>query len=166
MIAVLLVPTYLAPSPIHGIGIFAAAPISAGTAVWRLDEPFDQVVDEVMLARLDTVAQLQVQRYAYLDPLRRVRVLCGDDARFFNHADDANCRDAPDSEGMVTVAVRDVAEGEELTWDYAEQGTRFWDLCSRCVTAWLLDEPGQPALNVTDTVAPADFVIVEVSYIP
>jgi SET domain-containing protein len=122
----LLVPTYLAPSAIHGIGLFAAEPLNAGTPVWRLDEPFDQVVDETALARLDTFAQLQVRRYAYLDPLRRVRILCGDDARFFNHADDANCRDDLASEGTVTVTVRDVAEGEELTWDYNEQGAQVW----------------------------------------
>jgi len=122
----LLVPTYLAPSAIHGIGLFAAEPIGAGTPIWQLDEPFDQVVDETSLARLDTVAQLQVRRYAYLDPLRRVRILCGDDARFFNHADDANCRDDPESEGTVTVTIRDVAEGEELTWDYGEQGAQVW----------------------------------------
>jgi SET domain-containing protein len=119
---VLLVPTYLAPSAIHGIGLFAAEPIRAGTQIWRLDEPFDQVVDGRSLVGLDTVAQLQVQRYAYLDPLRKVRILCGDDARFFNHSDDPNCRDAPGSEGTVTVTVRDVADGEELTWDHGEQG--------------------------------------------
>jgi SET domain-containing protein len=120
--AMLLVPTYLAPSTIHGIGLFATVPIGSGTPVWRLDEPFDQIVDEATFARLDTVAQLQIQRYAYIDPLRRVRVLCADDARFFNHAEDANCRDEPGSGGRVTVTVRAVAEGEELTWDYGEQG--------------------------------------------
>jgi SET domain-containing protein len=119
----LRVPTYLAPSPIHGIGLFAAAPIAAGTQVWRLDPAFDRAVDEVALADLPTVPQLLVQRYAYLDPVRRVRILCADDARFFNHADDANCRDEPGSDGLVTVTVRDVADGEELTWDYREQGT-------------------------------------------
>ena len=119
----LLVPTYLAPSPLHGIGLFAAVPIPAGTLVWQIDEPFDQVVDEAAFGELAPVAQLQLQRYAYLDPYRRVRVLCCDDARFFNHADDANCRDAPGGRGDATVAIRDVAEGEELTWDYSEQGT-------------------------------------------
>jgi SET domain-containing protein len=118
----LLVPTFLAPSPIHGIGLFAAAPIPAGAAVWRLDEAFDRAVDEGALSGLGVVAQLQVQRYAYIDPDRRVRVLCADDARFFNHAEEANCRDAPESDGRITVAVRDIAEGEELTWDYREQG--------------------------------------------
>ena len=119
----LLVPTFLAASPIHGIGLFAAAPIPAGTQVWSLDPAFDRPVDEVALASLPTVAQLQVQRYAYVDPVRRVRVLCADDARFFNHADDANCGDEAGSEGLVTVALRDIADGEELTWDYREQGT-------------------------------------------
>jgi uncharacterized protein len=119
----LLVPTFLAPSAIHGIGLFAAEPIAAGTRVWRLDPTFDLTVDEVAFAGLAPVAQSLVQRYAYADPIRRVRILCADDARFFNHADDANCRDEPGSEGLVTVAVRDIEEGEELTWDYREQGT-------------------------------------------
>lgn len=119
----LLVPTFLAPSAIHGIGLFAGAPIAAGARVWQLDPAFDRPVDEVAFAGLAPAAQLRVQRYAYLDPVRGVRVLCADDARFFNHADDANCRDEPGSEGLVTVAVRDIAEGEELTWDYREQGT-------------------------------------------
>ena len=119
----LLVPTFLAPSAIHGIGLFAAAPIAAGIPVWRHDRAFDLVVDEVAFAALGPVAQLQVQRYAYIDPVLRARILCADGARFFNHADDANCRDDPDSGGLVTVTVRDVADGEELTWDYREQGT-------------------------------------------
>jgi SET domain-containing protein len=118
---VLRVPTYLAASPIHGIGLFAAAPIPAGTVVWRRDEQFDHAVDEVALVELEPVAQLQIQRYAYVDPIRRLRILCADDARFFNHADDANCRDASDGDGEVTEAVRDIGEGEELTWDYREQ---------------------------------------------
>lgn len=117
----LLVPTFLALSPIHGIGLFAAEPIGGGTAVWRLDEPFDRAVDEIALASIGAVARSQIDRYAYSDPSRQLRVLCADDARFFNHADDANCRDDPASGGTVTVAVRDIATGEELTWDYAEQ---------------------------------------------
>ena len=122
----LRVPTFLAPSPIHGTGLFAAAPILAGEEIWRLDVAFDVVVDEVALARLGTVAELQVQRYAYVDPVRRVRVLCSDDARSFNHADDANCGDGPSGDGSRTVALRDIAAVEELTWDYCEQG--FLDL--------------------------------------
>jgi len=123
---VLLVPTYLAQSSIHGIGLFAAVPVVAGTPVWRLDEPFDQVIDHRLLARLPEAAQRQVLHYSYFDPVRRVRILCGDDARFFNHADDANCGDAPGSRGDVTVTVRDVGRGEELTWDYSEQGPEVW----------------------------------------
>jgi len=120
---VLRVATFLAPSVIHGIGLFAAVPIAAGTLVWELDAPFDRALDEVALAALEPVAQLQLERYAYIDPERRVRVLCADDARFFNHADDANCRDAAGGDGTRTVAVRDIVAGEELTWDYREQQT-------------------------------------------
>ena len=31
----LLVPTRLAQSAIHGLGVFAVAPIAKGTAIWR-----------------------------------------------------------------------------------------------------------------------------------
>jgi SET domain-containing protein len=120
----LRVATFIAPSAIHGIGLFAAVPIAAGTLVWQLDVPFDRALDEVALAALEPIAQLQIERYAYVDPDRQVRVLCADDARFFNHADDANCRDEAASDGTRTVAVRDIVAGEELTWDYREQRTK------------------------------------------
>lgn len=128
----LLVPTFLAPSPIHGVGLFAAAPIPAGVRVWRLDPAFDREVDEVELAALAAVARSQIQRYAYVDPMRRVRILCADDARFFNHADDANCGDEDGCDGLVTVALRDIAGGEELTWDYREQGSIGFRAFSPC----------------------------------
>ncbi len=46
-------------------------------------------------------------------------MLCGDDARFFNHSDTPNCFDFPDERGGTTVAARDIDPGEELTSDYA-----------------------------------------------
>jgi hypothetical protein len=51
--------------------------------------------------------------------VRRKLVLCGDDARFFNHEDEPTCRDFPDLDGGTTVAARDIELGEELTCDYA-----------------------------------------------
>ena len=52
-------------------------------------------------------------------------VLCGDDARFFNHSPSPNCVDIYDSShGLddahdVTIAARDILPGEELTCDDA-----------------------------------------------
>ena len=46
----LRVATRLAPSQIHGLGLFATEPIPAGTLVWDFDDPSDQ---KLPVARLD-----------------------------------------------------------------------------------------------------------------
>ncbi|MFW6079231.1 MAG: SET domain-containing protein [Gemmatimonadota bacterium] len=117
----LLVETRLAPSSIHGIGIFADRFIPEGTTVWAFVSGFDLVVDPDELSRLSEPARRQFRKYSYLDPHLRKYVLCFDDARFMNHADEPNLLDTPTSaEGMgVTVAARDIEAGEELTCDYS-----------------------------------------------
>jgi SET domain-containing protein len=119
---VLRVATRIGPSAIHGLGLFAAAPIPAGTVVWTFDAGLDVVLDERLVAELPPGARTHLDRYAYQDPVRRARVLCVDDARFFNHAAPANCGDSPVAGPDVTIALRDIAADEELTWDYAESG--------------------------------------------
>jgi SET domain-containing protein len=113
----LLVKTCLAPSRIHGIGLFASEPIPRGTVVWRRNPAVDVALSDGDLARLAEPCRAQVLRYAYLDPTIRRWILCGDDARFFNHADRPNCRDTREVDGE-TVAARDIEAGEELTADY------------------------------------------------
>ena len=115
----LLVKTFLAPSRIHGIGLFAAEGIPAGTVIWRMSPIIDIELSLADLDRLAGPSRAQVDKYTYMDLVRGKRELCGDDARFFNHDDDPNCHDFPDAEGGTTVAARDIEEGEELTCDYA-----------------------------------------------
>lgn len=40
----LLVPTFLSQSPIHGLGLFAAEPVSQGAVVWKFAPGFDLTV--------------------------------------------------------------------------------------------------------------------------
>jgi len=115
----LLVKTFLAPSRIHGIGLFAAQRIPKGTVIWRLHPVIDIELTDAELATLAGPAHEQVRKYTYVDLVRGKHVLCGDDARFFNHDDAPNCHDFPDADGGTTVAARDIEEGEELTSDYA-----------------------------------------------
>jgi SET domain-containing protein len=115
----LLVKTYLAPSRIHGIGLFAGQPIAKGTVVWRLDLVIDVELTEADIEALAPPAREQIRKYTYMDLVRGKYVLCGDDARFFNHSDAPNCHDYPDGDGGTTVAARDIGEGEELTSDYS-----------------------------------------------
>lgn len=115
----LLVKTYLGESGIHGIGLFAAQRIPAGTVVWRLEPTLDLELSAGQIEALAPPARDQIRKYTYLDLVRKSYVLCGDDARFFNHSDAPNCHDFPDADGGTTVAARDIPEGEELTSDYA-----------------------------------------------
>ncbi len=115
----LLVKTFLAPSRIHGIGLFAAQRIPKGTVIWRMHPAIDLELTDANLEALAEPAREQIRKYTYLDLVRGKYVLCGDDARFFNHDDDPCCHDFPNAEGGSTVAARDIEEGEELTSDYA-----------------------------------------------
>lgn len=116
----LLVPTRLAQSPIHGFGVFAAAAIAKGAPVWRfapgLDMQFEASVVETLPAHVRTF----FSHYGYLDRNVGRIILCFDDARFVNHSDMPNVATdyALDAYG-VDVALRDIAAGEELTMDYA-----------------------------------------------
>jgi uncharacterized protein len=116
----LLVKTHLDKSRIHGIGLFASEPIRKGTVIWRLDPSIDVQLTADQIEALAPPARGQIRKYTYRDRVLGMYVLCGDDARFFNHDLDPNCHDLPDSDGGTTVAARDIAAGEELTCDYAQ----------------------------------------------
>lgn len=115
------VKTYLAPSAIEGIGLFAAEPIAEGTVVWRFDPPIDQTFSREAVATLPELARDFVARYAYFDERLGLYVFCGDNARFMNHASAPNVRGAyPEGEARegIDVACRAIAAGEEITCDY------------------------------------------------
>jgi SET domain-containing protein len=116
----LLVRTTLDISRIHGIGLFAAEFIREGTILWRLHPNIDILLTEEQINELAAPSQEQTRRYTYRDRYSGLYVLCGDDARFFNHSDDPNCLDIVNSaEEELTIARRDIEPGEELTCDYA-----------------------------------------------
>lgn len=114
----MLVPTYVAPSPIEGVGIFAAEDIPAGTAIWHFDPVFDRVFP---LREVDAMAPVQrdyVERYGYTHMLDDGYVVIeSDNGRFMNHSARPNTDfTRPD----VGYAIRDIRAGEEITCDYGE----------------------------------------------
>jgi SET domain-containing protein len=114
----LLIPNYVGPSPIEGVGVFAAAPVRKGTAIWSLDKRFDQVL---AAADIDALAEEQrsfVERYGYTHTTRpELTVLEMDNGRFMNHSAHPN---TDFTDPVVGWAIRDIAEGEEITCNYAE----------------------------------------------
>ena len=114
----LLVPTYVAPSTIEGVGVFAEVPVPAGAVIWRLDPALDRLIPRDAVACLDPLFQRFVERYSYpypYDPGLLIVEL--DNGRFMNHADAPNTRFSDPDAGFT---LRDIAAGEELTCNYAE----------------------------------------------
>lgn len=116
----LLVETYLDKSSIHGIGLFAAQDIPKGTLIWLFNQLLDKKYTKDELKCIKGPVCEQIFKYIYLDIISGIYVLCGDDARFFNHSDEPNCLDLyfSDREDGGTFAARNIKIGEELTCDY------------------------------------------------
>lgn len=108
------VPTYLKRSSIHGVGVFTPEPIGAGTVVWDFDPEVDWRMAPEVLDRFPEPYQARLRTWCYREEESGLYVLCGDNARFMNHSPTPNCDDS----GARTVAIRDIAAGEELTCDY------------------------------------------------
>lgn len=112
----MLVPTYLAISDIHGVGLFSAEPIVKGTHVWEHMVGLEVVIDPAKLPTYPEPVQLYLKRYCYPHPLEAGKwVLDGDNGRFYNHSEDPNC---DFKQPMFGIAIRDIAKGEELTCNY------------------------------------------------
>ena len=119
----MLVPTYVAPSKIEGVGVFAAEPIPKGVLIWRLDPDLDRLIRRSELGGLPPLFHKFVERYGYPYPHDpEVLIVELDNGRFMNHADRPNTRfDDPDA-GFT---LRDIAADEELTCNYAEFDPSF-----------------------------------------
>jgi hypothetical protein len=118
----LRVPTYVAPSPIAGLGLFAATRLPAGCIVWEFTEGVDWRIGPTELALFPEPYQSRLRHYLYQED-SGIYVLCGDNAKYMNHSDTPNC---DDPEGEHTVTNRVVRASEELTCDY-----RSFDLEAR-----------------------------------
>lgn len=112
----LLIHATAGPSPIHGTGLFARQSISVGTLIWQLDPSVDRAVTKAELDGWPIDEQERLRNFIYVDVVTGLYVLCGDDARYMNHADVPNTRTV----GNQTFATRDIRPGEELTCDYRE----------------------------------------------
>ena len=114
----LLVPTYVAPSRLEGVGVFAGEAVRSGTLIWKLDPGFDRLVPKESVPRLEPAVRAFIERYAYplmADPSLLVVEL--DNGRFMNHSPTPNTRfDDPDAGYAIT----DIVADEEILCDYGE----------------------------------------------
>lgn len=111
----LCIKTSVRPSKISGLGLFTEEDITKGTIVWEFNHVLDKVFSKKDLSKLSFNSRKQILNYSYLDNSLGGYVLCGDDARFFNHSENCNC---DDSMSNITIANRNILAGEELTVNY------------------------------------------------
>lgn len=119
----MLIPTYVAPSSIEGVGIFAAENVPAGTPIWRLDPNLDRLLSPEQIAALPAIHREFVERYGYPyphDPSLTIIEL--DNGRFMNHSTAPNTRFSDPDSGFTTVAIQ---AHDELVCDYSEFDPNF-----------------------------------------
>lgn len=135
----LRVPTYVAPSSIAGVGLFAATDLPANAVIWEYAEGVDWKITPSELILFPEPFQSRLRHYLYQED-SGVYVLCGDNAKYMNHSDHPNC---DDTGGEYTVTTRAIKAGEELTCDY-----RLFDLESK---NFGISFNGQPVGAARDT---------------
>jgi uncharacterized protein len=117
-------------SLIKGSGVFAVNPIRKGETViiWH---PKKQLT-------LSDITNLSDAEKHYVLPLdQNTFLLMGEPERYVNHSCDPNTR----VHKLADVAIRDIKAGEEITGDYANDGTLIGFSCNcgsiNCSKGWI-----------------------------
>lgn len=143
-LTMLLIDTYVGPSAIEGVGVFAAEPIRKGQLIYRFEPSFDRLIGLAELEQMPESIRRFVDRYTYPHPTESGKlVLDADNGRHMNHSLQPNT-DFKDS--VFGYAIADIAPGEEITCNYAEFEPDFYMLPSM-VTAHAAAAPMQAKAN-------------------
>lgn len=117
----LLVKTKVAPSKIHGLGLFADEDIAKGTVIWKFNEIIDKKIDPEILNSLPETAREFILTYAYLENGKYI--LCCDNDQYTNHSETPNVDTISDP--SKSIAVKDIKKGEEILEDYRTYDSDF-----------------------------------------
>jgi len=103
----------IAPSPIHGLGGFAKAPVPAGGRVIEYVG--------VRITKAESARRCEAQNW-FIFGLDEEQDLDGNvewnAARFLNHSCEPNCEAVCEEGRIWIVALRDIAAGAEITFNY------------------------------------------------
>lgn len=125
----LKVPTYVADSPIGGLGLFAGRDIEEGELVWEFNPKTVWILTQEEVNALPERFKILIHTYSYL--FEGNWYFCVDNSRFMNHSDTPNTLE--DTTGVIGQsnpagkdrAVRKILKGEELTCNY-KQFDQHW----------------------------------------
>jgi SET domain-containing protein len=108
-------------SALHGLGVFATQRIAKGTRIIEyLGERVSHAEADSRYADKD---QSDSHTFLFIVDARTVidAGVDGNEARFVNHACQPNCESVIENRRVYIEAIRSIAAGEELTYDYQIQ---------------------------------------------
>ena len=112
----MLIPTDLKTSSIHGLGIFTVVPLAKGEHIWRLNPDFERLLPEDEVKKWPQFQQDFVYKYTYPHPAdQKLLILEVDNGRFMNHSLSPNTDFSSIYDGYAIV---DIPAGTELTCNY------------------------------------------------
>ena len=105
-------------SRIHGKGVFSVKPIRKGARV--IEYLGDRVTHKEADARYETKTTDDNHTFLFIVDRNTVidAAVGGNDARFINHQCSGNCESAIENRRVFIDAVRNIAPGDELGYDY------------------------------------------------
>ena len=119
----LTVSTYVAPSAIEGLGVFAGEFIERGRLMWSLNPKFDIFIYGEEIEGLTPHMQDFIARYSYPHlEMPGVAVVDSDNGRIMNHTLTPNTDFRIFDKGYALV---DIAQGDEITCNYHEFDPTF-----------------------------------------
>ena len=126
--------TEVRQSPIQGNGLFAKRLIQKGT-IWWVGQPGNVLLinQDQYLTLKNSICSLPIEGfektiliYSYFIACYDSLVFCLDNARFVNHSFTPNSGESPDRHPLVSMALRDILPGEEITEDYTSYDQCPW----------------------------------------
>jgi len=114
----LKVKTYIAPSSIEGIGLFADEDIKKDSIIWEFDEGFDLKIPKDKLERISDIKKAYLMKMGWFqgDEL----YVCCDNATFINHSETPNISEFCHE----LFATRDILKDEEIVEDYKDMDVK------------------------------------------
>jgi len=105
-------------SKVHGSGVFAVRPIRKGTRI--IEYTGERITHAQADSRYDSKDDRDNHTFLFIVDRKTVidAGVDGNDARFINHSCDPNCESVIEERRVFIEALRNIAAGEELAYDY------------------------------------------------
>jgi SET domain-containing protein len=112
-----------------GFGLFAGRDFKRGEILWLIDD-YDVKIPLHEYNNLDREQRRKLDIYTYMDFQYRV-IVPWDDGKYVNHSCEPNCTGLSQFDNL-SVALRDIKEGEEIVEDYTSYFAHFETFNCEC----------------------------------